>query len=280
MVKSIVIGTDKLKSIVIGKSENPRAFKNVPDRKVLPCTYYHQNKAWMSATIFKQIIDNFASHLKRNKPDQKKNILLIDSAPAHTGSDKWEYNNLVIRFLPVNCTSHLQPLDAGIIRSAKAHYKRELVLRTLQMHEIEQNVPPLDIKEAIYIFARAWKAVTKETIKNCWRVTDILPASLSADIRMDEQVRIDVEDELVENMAALFNTFSLECKWEKQDVLDYLDMETGEFTEKEETEEDMVTQMLQNHGGGGEGFPSSLERNCFCSSSYYSHSSRLFGSKL
>lgn len=47
---------------------------------------------------------------KKNKAKQKKNIKLT---------------NIELVYLPPNTTAHLQPMDAGIIRSFKAKYKKE-----------------------------------------------------------------------------------------------------------------------------------------------------------
>ena len=91
--------------------------------------------------------------------------------------------------------------------------------------------------------------MTDETIKNCWRGTNILPVSLSAEIRMDEEVPANLDDTVVDEMTELFNAkFNTDFKWEKEDVVHYLDSEAGEITEKEETEGDIVTRVLQENG--------------------------------
>ena len=48
-------------------------------------------------------------------------LLLIDNAPGHV-EEGLTLTNIVIKFLLPNTTSHLQPLDAGIIQSFKAQY--------------------------------------------------------------------------------------------------------------------------------------------------------------
>lgn len=63
-------------------------------------------------------------------------------------------------------TSMLQPMDAGIIRLLKAHYRLvRHCLRTLE----EQGKPLLpNLREAITMIGRAWAIVSKETIANCY----------------------------------------------------------------------------------------------------------------
>ena len=65
-------------------------------------------------------------------------ILLVDNCPAHVPPPEailWKSGNLngyklsnvlVIYFQP-NCTSKVQPLDAGCIQSAKAMYRKRLM---------------------------------------------------------------------------------------------------------------------------------------------------------
>ena len=50
-----------------------------------------------------------------------KIILLTDNRPAHPSIDNLVSIELI--FLPPNTTSKLQPMDQGIIRSLKSHYK-------------------------------------------------------------------------------------------------------------------------------------------------------------
>jgi len=56
---------------------------------------------------------------------QNQNILLLaDNAPTHIINENLPLTNINVHFLPPNTTSHLQPLDAGIINSFKVRRKR------------------------------------------------------------------------------------------------------------------------------------------------------------
>ncbi|CAG8792051.1 8286_t:CDS:2, partial [Gigaspora rosea] len=63
-----------------------------------------------------------------------------------------------VAFLPPNTTSHLQPLDAGIIASFKAHYKQNYCRFILELFEdgMDINQNKLTIKHAIDHVVDAW----------------------------------------------------------------------------------------------------------------------------
>ena len=113
-----------------GKSKQPRALTNIKD---LPCSYYSASKAWMTSFVLSNIIDDLNSGMTK----QGRNIvLLMDQAGCHTPLGDREWSNVKVIFLPPNCTTHLQPLDAGIIRSAKVHYRNLFIKVHISTHEI------------------------------------------------------------------------------------------------------------------------------------------------
>jgi hypothetical protein len=60
------------------------------------------------------LVDNASSHIDPSRLNQ-------ENVEGHTSS---RLTNVKIHYLPPNSTAHLQPMDAGIIHSFKAHYKR------------------------------------------------------------------------------------------------------------------------------------------------------------
>ena len=80
----------------------------------------------------------------------RKVLLFMDNCPAHTAGIL-DIANVEVRFLPPNTTSKLQPLDGGIIRALKAHYRRRQALRTLEQFnktmQLEQD--KVDVLDAI-----------------------------------------------------------------------------------------------------------------------------------
>ena len=69
-------------------------------------------------------------------------------------------------FLPPNTTAFTQPMDAGVIRNFKYHYKLDLVRRRIASIDNNQEFS-INLSQAIYPVDKSWKKVTEETIQNC-----------------------------------------------------------------------------------------------------------------
>lgn len=162
-------GTDKLKPLVIGKSANPRCLKNVR-RENLGVKYEANKKAWMTSDIFGRWIRSLNS---TNRLKRRKILVLVDNATSHVVNEELEH--VKVHFLPPNTTPYLQPCDAGIINSFKAHYRKLYLQNVLEAMDAEEEIPRLNIKEAIDFSSEAWRNVTPQTIINCWRKTEIVP---------------------------------------------------------------------------------------------------------
>lgn len=158
--------------LVIGKSRNPRCFKGV---KKLPTQYRANTNAWMTSSIFSEWLCDWDAELTENI------LLLVDNCTAHVMNPQLKHIKVV--FLPANTTSILQPCDQGIIRTAKAYYRREMRLRIIQVideqltvdgaqsgefraNEIAKKTSLLD---ALHLLVRAWNSVSTSTIENCFR---------------------------------------------------------------------------------------------------------------
>ena len=126
-------GTHKLEPLVIGKSQRPRCFKNV---KKFSCAYSHQRRAWMTAVRFHEWLADLNSEMKKRK---RHILLFVDNCPAHPKNEK--FSNVRVEFLPANTTSHLQPLDQGIIRVLKHYYRKKLVLKYIDLSLIHISEP-------------------------------------------------------------------------------------------------------------------------------------------
>ena len=109
----------KDKPIIIGKLANPRCFRGIQDRSLLPCDYFNQPKAWMNSDNLMEILSKLSRRLSH---EDRSIILFLDNPPCHPEDldDKFEKINIV--FFPKNTTSCLQPLDLGIIQAFKLKY--------------------------------------------------------------------------------------------------------------------------------------------------------------
>jgi hypothetical protein len=106
---------EKRDLLVIGKSKNPRCFKGV---RSFPVGYYSNANAWITSVIFNDWLVKWDLESKQNI------VLLVDNCTAHTNS--LLLKNIEVIFLPANNTALIQPCDQGIIRTFKAHYRREM----------------------------------------------------------------------------------------------------------------------------------------------------------
>ena len=115
------------------KSKKPRCLKGI-DVSKLSVKYFFQSNAWMS----REILDELLTKVNRQLSFSSRFVILpMDNAGCHPQELKEKYSNIKIIFLPPNTTSHLQPLDLGIIQNFKVFY-RKLFLRFL-LSKIDQT---------------------------------------------------------------------------------------------------------------------------------------------
>ena len=112
----------------------------------------------------------------------KKILLLVDNAPTHGKEDEIpSFSNIEVYYLPPNTTAHLQPLDARIINSFKAKYRKLLVENRVEAYdyaqELNNKASPVTIRNAIDFVVEVWNQVESTTIENCWIKTGILPSN-------------------------------------------------------------------------------------------------------
>ncbi|XP_049271361.1 tigger transposable element-derived protein 4-like [Rhipicephalus sanguineus] len=160
MVGANATGTEKLPLLVIGKARNPRCFRAM---KTLPVEYESNSKAWITQALFEQYVRRLDRKFARQ---HRKVILFVDNCGAHGSVPNLEAIRL--EFLPPNTSSVLQPMDQGVIRNIKAHYRARLLNCTVLCLD-SGKAYKVDILAAIHMLAEAWKAVKPETIANCFR---------------------------------------------------------------------------------------------------------------
>ena len=166
-------GNDKVKLLVIGKSKKPRCFKGI-NVDTLPVSYRANKNAWMTSLLLEEWITRWDSALGKQS---RKILLLVDNyCTAHPALDTLK--NIRLEFLPPNTTSLIQPMDQGIIKNIKGHYRKELVQMTITA--IEDNLlstsctatevsEKITILDAIRVVAKSWRQVKTQTIANCFR---------------------------------------------------------------------------------------------------------------
>ena len=96
-------------------------------------------------------------------------LYVCDNASSHQVR---EYSHIKFLMLPPNATSIMQPLDQGIILSAKRRYKKKLAERYLACVENKKDanslLKALDIVQATNMIAALWRETSSTIIQNCF----------------------------------------------------------------------------------------------------------------
>ncbi|GBL81922.1 Tigger transposable element-derived protein 6 [Araneus ventricosus] len=154
-------GSEKLTPLVIGRAKKPRCFKNV---KSLSTDYTWNKKARMTQSVFEDFLRKLDKKMRLQK---LKIILFIDNCTPHLDL---KLKNMRVEFVPTNCTSQLQPLDLGIIRSFKAHYRKQLVRKLLLFLGSgdlqDASEAKTNVLEALNVISAAWDSVDKKCVTN------------------------------------------------------------------------------------------------------------------
>jgi hypothetical protein len=176
-------GSQKLPPLIIGKAEKPRAFKKKTGKQ-LGFLYRNNAKAWMTTPLYQEWLRDVDRDMRR----QKRQILLLqDNFKGHTVPDG--ITNVRVEFFRPNLTAHVQPMDAGIIRCFKSHYRRLTMQRALDRYDTDispSKIYDIDQLESMRLADLAWKTVSSDTIANCWHKSGILPTTAAYAAFLDE----------------------------------------------------------------------------------------------
>ena len=125
----------------------------------------------MTGVIFKEYLLQFD-----NQVEGRKVVLLIDGFSAYkTGLDlllesyPTGLRNTTVIFLFTNATSICQPLNQGIIRTQKVHYRKRQLSFVCSEYDTDRDLMALmNVLHAVRQGIEAWKGdVTPTTIQNC-----------------------------------------------------------------------------------------------------------------
>ena len=165
--------------------------EEAPEQPACDIQVQYSQKAWFTTALF---IDWFKNHfvpevvryqteeLKIARDDVKA-LLVLDNAPAHPSvEDLWDISNKVrVMYLPVNCTSIVQPMDQGVIASVKRFYRRRFLRETMAVLEEEgdeeedkrgertlANLRNYTLFNCVHNWAGAWNAIPVKTLEHAW----------------------------------------------------------------------------------------------------------------
>ena len=162
-------GSDHRKLSVIGKSKTPHCLQKKYKMQVkdMSVDWYASKNAWMTGEIHHPIMSKLNNEMRLSN----RHILYVcDNASSHQVRD---YSHIKFLMLPPNATSIMQPLDQGIILSAKRRYKKKLAERYLACVENNKDanslLKALDIVQATNMIAASWRETSSTIIQNCFR---------------------------------------------------------------------------------------------------------------
>ncbi|XP_051823853.1 tigger transposable element-derived protein 7 [Antechinus flavipes] len=180
-------GTHKLKSVIIGKSKQPRSIKD--DINALSVIYKYSKDFWFTRESFSEwFFQNFIPEVRDFQLnvlglDEKdvKAVLLLDNSPAHPSAESLISNDGRIKciFFPPNTTSLIQPMNQGVILSCKRLYRWKQLEESLVIFEESDEeqetgektvakIKAYNIKNAVSNWAKSWDEVKQITIANAW----------------------------------------------------------------------------------------------------------------
>eukprot|EP00968_Pinguiococcus_pyrenoidosus_P024189 scaffold4382_cov372-Pinguiococcus_pyrenoidosus.AAC.1 len=182
----------------IGTSRRPRCFgRGFEAKRCLNICYFANAKGWMNSEIFEQIMRSFNMRMLN---ENRKVWLLLDNCSAHriprfakparwlNVLDGFSMTAVNVVFLPPNTTSIVQPLDQGIIRAFKAHWRRyhvQWIVEKMEQERSEQSADMLktNVRQALVWTRDACREIHGSTIRNCFRKSGILTAIHDAEIK-------------------------------------------------------------------------------------------------
>ena len=157
-------GSDILLPFVIRKLAKPQAFKGKTGTQ-LGFRYHNNANAWMTSVLFEEWLDEWNGTLKA----QNQHVLLwVDNFGGHTLPAS--ITNIHMEFFSPNLTSHVQPMDAGIIRCFKAHYRKLFVACSIDRYDVgihSSKIYDINQLEAMHLADIAWSHVRPEVHRNC-----------------------------------------------------------------------------------------------------------------
>lgn len=228
-------GDLKLKPLLVHRSLNPRALRNVT-KASLPVIWRANSKAWVTLAMFEEWFSNhFVPTVERyclGKNIPFKILLLLDNALGHPNILDDMHPNVKVVFLPPNITSLIQPMDQGVIASFKAYYLRRTFSQAVRATQKDEMTlrdfwKSYNIYDAINNIADAWDEVKETNMRGVWN--KLCP-------QFTQEFLGFTDDEIAETrqtVVAIGNKLQLDIT--ENDIIELLD-----FHGKELTNEDLM----------------------------------------
>ncbi|WAQ91281.1 hypothetical protein PtA15_14A163 [Puccinia triticina] len=169
-------GSDKRTPLVIGRTLEPDTFQAPQGEK--PYWYRYSARGRSSSPIFSEWIRKFDREMQRQ---ERKVFLMFDNTRGHL-CELESIASTALLPLPESTLRYVQPLLAGIIRTFKSNYRRNLLESHMELsqQEIGQVWAPKKHEQrlALECAHSAWDQVTPTTIRNCFGHSGIISPRL------------------------------------------------------------------------------------------------------
>lgn len=166
---------EKRRVFIIGHSHDLEKVNETDHR---PYDYHSQKNAWMDQQLFDKYLARWNTELQQ---ENRHIALIVDNSTVHTLLRT--FSHITVFYLPPGQTSIVQPVDQGMVHSIKAKYRAELLtvkMREVDSHPTRKTISELSREEKIKqytlkriqyasLICHAWKKVSKETLKNCFK---------------------------------------------------------------------------------------------------------------
>lgn len=161
-------GSEKFPLMIIGNALRPRPFHGKYGHD-LGFDYYANKKAWMTQLLFFAWLGRLDGYI--GLTENRKILLMVDNCSAHGSIGVLPpLQNVEVFFLPPNTTSHLQPLDAGIIAALKSKFRRRILFRVFDnIDSGKKSIYNVDQLTAMRWVGEEWSAIESTCIRNCFQ---------------------------------------------------------------------------------------------------------------
>ena len=110
-----------------------------------------------------------------------KAVLVLDNCSAHPDASELvcDDGKIIVKFLPPNVTSLIQPMDQGVIETVKRSYKKKLLRGVIIADDRGESIidflKSVNMNKIIQYVSEAWNEVKATTLRKSWN--KILPSA-------------------------------------------------------------------------------------------------------
>lgn len=202
-------GSERIPLMFIGTAWKPRVFKKKNGTE-LGLDYHANNKGWMTLLLFNDCLRRFDAYISRT-PNRKVALLIYNCSALGTLENLPSLQSVLVIYLLLNITSKIQPMDAGIIATAKVRYrtiKMERAFDLIDETEQAKYVYKFDVLTAMMALTRIWKEFLSDIISICWAHTKLRPVSDNSTLPSSNSASLEAEcttlQERVSSMVSVY----------------------------------------------------------------------------